>query len=76
MTQLRKDISNIGLKDLIVYILAIVCMASGLTAIFIGLYMDPQGEIHTSLLTFYGLSLAYSGSLLGFSIHFGSKSVS
>ena len=42
-------------------ILAII----GMVLLFCGLYIDPQGEIHETVLVAYGEVLTFSGSLMG-----------
>ena len=42
-------------------ILAII----GMVLLFCGLYIDPQGEIHETVLVAYGEVLTFSGCLMG-----------
>lgn len=55
------------------YALAIFTVLSGLCLIFIGMYLPPKGEIHNSVLTAFGLVLAFAGSILGISQHYSAE---
>ena len=37
----------------------------GLILLFVGVYIDPQGEIHESLLVAYGEVATFAGALFG-----------
>ncbi|MCI6420130.1 MAG: hypothetical protein MR794_07555 [Bacteroidales bacterium] len=50
-------------------ILAII----GMVLLFCGLYIDPQGEIHETVLVAYGEVLTFSGSLMGIDYRYKRK---
>ena len=50
-------------------ILAII----GMVLLFCGLYIDPQGEIHETVLVAYGEVLTFSGSLMGIDYRYTRK---
>lgn len=50
-------------------ILAII----GMVLLFCGLYIDPQGEIHETVLVAYGEILTFSGSLMGIDYRYKRK---
>ena len=50
-------------------ILAII----GMVLLFCGLYIDPQGEIHETVLVAYGEVLTLSGSLMGIDYRYKRK---
>lgn len=50
-------------------ILAII----GMVLLFCGMYIDPQGEIHETVLVAYGEVLTFSGSLMGIDYHYKNK---
>ena len=58
--------SNANIQLITAAILAIV----GLILLFCGLYIDPQGEIHETVLVAYGEVLTFSGSLMGIDYHY------
>lgn len=60
-------------REWVVYGLAVFCMLAAILAIFLGLYIEPRGEVHNSLLTYFGISSAFCGSLLGISAHYSSE---
>lgn len=73
MRHLKQEFDKLTFKEVFAYTLSAVCMAAAITAIFISLYMPPQGEIHSSTLTYFGLSSAFVGSLIGISAHFSNE---
>ena len=44
---------------------AAVLSLGGLVLLFCGIYIDPQGEIHTSLLVAFGETATFAGALFG-----------
>ena len=41
--------------------------------LFCGLYIDPKGEIHETVLVAYGEILTFAGSLMGIDYHYKNK---
>ena len=70
MKHLKQEFDKLTLKELIILVLAVVCQLSGTVAIFLSLYIEPVGEIHSSVLMYYGLVSTFCGSLLGISAHY------
>jgi len=52
---------------------AFVLAFGGLIMLFCGIYIDPQGQIHESLLVAFGEVMTFSGSLMGIDYHYKSK---
>lgn len=73
MRHLKSEFDKLSIKDLVIYLLAVGCMAAAIVAIFLGLYIEPQGEVHSSILTYFGISSAFCGSLLGISAHYSNE---
>lgn len=73
MKHLKEEFDKLTFKEVIIYILAVVTMFSGLTLLFIGLFIEPQGEIHGSVLTAFGSICIFVASLLGISLHYASE---
>lgn len=70
MKHLRQEFDKLTFKEVIIYVMAIITMAAGLSLLFIGLFIPPEGEIHQSVLTAFGLISIFVASLLGISIHY------
>ena len=62
-----KDYSYIQL------ITAAFLAVAGMALLFCGLYIDPQGEIHETVLVAYGEILTFAGSLMGIDYHYKHK---
>jgi len=73
MKHLKQEFDRLTFKELITYSLSVVCMVAAIVAIFLAMYIEPQGEIHASVLTYFGISSAFCGSLLGISAHYSSE---
>lgn len=73
MRHLKSEFDKLTMKELITYLLAITCMTAAIVAIFLGMYIPPQGEVHASVLTYFGISSAFCGSLLGISAHYSNE---
>ena len=58
--------SNANIQLITAAILAIL----GMVLLFCGIYIDPQGEIHETVLVAYGEVLTFSGSLMGIDYHY------
>jgi hypothetical protein len=46
-------------------ITAAILAIAGLVLLFCGLYIDPQGQIHESLLVAFGETATFAGALFG-----------
>lgn len=75
MRHLKQEFDKLTFKEFFAYMLSLACIASAIVAIFLSLYMPPQGEIHSSALTYFGISSAFAGSLIGISAHFSNQLV-
>jgi len=49
-----------------------MCTA-GIVIIFICIYIDPKGEVHSSILVAFGEILTFAGSLIGVDYHYRYK---
>lgn len=73
MRHLKQEFDKLTFKELIIFLIAIGCMIAATVAIFLGLYLPPKGEVHASVITYFGISSAFCGSLLGISAHFSNE---
>ena len=73
MRHIKQEFDKLTMKELITYALAIGCMTAAVVAIFLGMYIPPQGEVHASVLTYFGISSAFCGALLGISAHYSNE---
>lgn len=73
MKHLKQEFDKLTIKEVITYSLAVGCMIAAIVAIFWGMLIEPKGEVHASLLTYFGISSAFCGSLLGISAHYSNE---
>ena len=52
------------MKNIQLYIATILCI-SGLVLLYLGFWVPPQGEIHSSVLVAFGEVLTFAGALFG-----------
>lgn len=73
MKHVKEEFDKLTFKEVFAYALSVICMVCAIVAIFISLYMPPQGEIHSSSLAYFGISSAFVGSLIGISQHYSNE---
>ena len=73
MKHLKQEFDKLTFKEVIIYTLAVVTMLAGLTLLFIGLFIPPEGEIHGSVLTAFGSVCIFVASLLGISLLYANE---
>lgn len=73
MKHLKQEFDKLTFKEVLVYTMAMVTMTAGLVMLFLGIYIPPEGQIHESILTAFGIICVFSASLLGISMHYASE---
>ena len=64
---------SLDFKSKLSYILCIASFIIGVLLTITGMFLNPLGEIHGSVLTSLGCFLTFSGSIIGISQHYGSQ---
>ena len=64
---------DLEVKDKISYVLCVISFVCGTTLTFLGMFINPIGEIDGSVLTSLGVFLSFSGSLIGISSHYSTE---
>ena len=54
-------------------IIATLLVFSGLTLLFAGFWVPPEGEIHGSVLVAFGETCTFAGALFGVDYHYKNK---
>lgn len=73
MRHLKEEFDKLSLKEVIIYSLAVVSMVAGLVLLFLSLFIEPEGEIHQSVIVSFGLILTFVSALLGISMHYSNE---
>ena len=55
------------------YSMAYLSLIAGFAMLFIGMYTEPKGQIHESVLTAFGVILVFVGAILGISLHYNNE---
>lgn len=70
MKHLKQEFDKLTLKELLILAIAVICQTAGIICIFLSMFIEPRGEIHNSVLMYYGLTSSFCGALLGISQHY------
>lgn len=54
-------------------IMAFLLLVFGMAVVLISLYMPPQGEIHPTVITVFGMMLVAAGAFMGIDLNFQLK---
>ncbi len=73
MKHIKSEFDKLTFKEMLIYVLAILAMICGLVLLFMGMFIAPQGEIHSSVLTAFGSICIFVPPLLGISIHYSNE---
>lgn len=73
MKHLKQEFDKLTIREVLVYVLAVFSTTAGFVLLFLGMLLPPEGQIHESVLTAFGIVCIFSGSLLGISIHYDNK---
>ncbi|MCM1450664.1 MAG: hypothetical protein NC102_00175 [Clostridium sp.] len=73
MKHLKEEFDKLTFKEFIIYGLAVVVMVAGVTLLFTGMFIPPEGEIHGSVLSAFGGICIFVASLLGITIHYANE---
>lgn len=61
---------DLGAKDKAALVTACVSFGLGFLLLFIGLFLDPAGEIDGSVITAFGTALLYAAGIFGVAMYF------
>lgn len=70
MKHLKEEFDKLTFKDTLLYALTILSLTAAFVLLFCGLFIAPEGEIHESVLTAFGLVLFFVGALLGIDLKY------
>ena len=56
------------------FVMASVLVVAGLVLLFIGCFIQPKGEIHSSILVAFGEGCTFAGALIGVDYHYRYRS--
>ena len=54
-------------------LIAAVVVIMGMILLYVGISIDPKGEIHETVLVAFGEAATFSGSLMGIDYHYRNK---
>jgi len=60
-------------KNLIQLVIAAVLTFAGIGLLYLGALIDPQGQIHETVLVAFGEVATFAGSIIGIDYHYKTK---
>lgn len=70
MSRLKREWCNMGIKDIILYSLAIISFFAGFTLLFLSFFTPPKGIIDNSIIFVSGEALVFTATVLGIGQHY------
>lgn len=69
----KRNWNSLDFKSKLSYVLCIASFIIGVVLTATGMFLNPLGEIHSSVLTSLGCFLTFSGSIIGIAQHYGAQ---
>ena len=73
MKHLKQEFDSLTFKDIVVFFIALFGQIAATVLVFLGMYLEPRGEIHASVLTYYGMASGFTSALLGISYYYNQE---
>lgn len=70
MKHLKEEFDRLTFKEVLMYCITIMVLIAAFTLLFCGLFIPPEGEIHNSVLTAFGIVLLFAAAMLGVDMHY------
>lgn len=70
---MAKKYKDLGFKDKLSYCLCVASFIVGVALTLLGMFINPLGEIHSSVLTSLGIFLSFSGAIIGINSHYSTE---
>lgn len=67
MRHLKQEFDKLSIREVIVYTIAAIGQIAMIVLVYLSLFLEPKGEIHSSVLYCYGIECGFTGALLGIS---------
>lgn len=70
MRHLKEEFDKLTFKEFLMYALVFLLVIGGFALLFFGMFIPPEGEIHESVITCFGIIMVAVGSILGVDMHY------
>ena len=67
---MKREFDKLTFREVMILVMAWVCLAMSYVILFVGLLTDPEGEVHDSVQTTFCITLFFIASLLGITFHY------
>lgn len=76
MKHLKQEFDKLTFKEMMLHAIGTLTLAASFVLLYLGMLIPPEGEIHDSVLTAFGISLLFVASIYGISAFFVSNLIS
>ena len=73
MRHLKQEFDKLSFKEAVLYGIGLLTLTAAFALLFMSMLIPPEGEIHDSVLTAYGISLLFVAAIFGISAYFVSS---
>lgn len=73
MKHLKQEFDKLTFKEVALHTIGLLTLVAAFTLLFLGMFIPPEGEIHDSVLTAFGISLLFVAAVYGISAYFVSS---
>ncbi|MDE6479278.1 MAG: hypothetical protein K2L45_03335 [Muribaculaceae bacterium] len=73
MKHLKQEFDKLTFKEVALHTIGFLTLVAAFVLLFLGMFIPPEGEIHDSVLTAFGLSLLFVAAVYGISAYFVSS---
>ena len=70
MKHLKEEFDKLTFRDVMLYGIGLLTLAAAFVLLFMGMFIPPEGEIHDSVLTAFGIALLFVAAIYGISTYF------
>ena len=73
MKHLKQEFDKLTFKEVALHTIGFLTLVAAFVLLFLGMFIPPEGEIHDSVLTAFGISLLFVAAVYGISAYFVSS---
>ena len=70
MKHLKQEFDKLTFKEVMLHCIGLLTLGAAFMLLFMGMFIPPEGEIHDSVLTAFGISLLFVAAIYGISAYF------
>lgn len=67
---MKQEFDKLTFKEVMLHCIGLLTLGAAFVLLFMGMFIPPEGEIHDSVLTAFGISLLFVAAIYGISAYF------